>query len=90
MKVTLALLGVAVVALGTGAVWLAADVWDWFGHPIPISSSAGLSVFRDASGNLASYLRYVPGPALALIGLGVVLVPIALTLAAARWRPRVY
>ena len=90
MRVTLALLAGAVVALGTGAAWLVADVADWFGHPMAISSLAGLPVFRDAAGNLAMYEPYLPGPAFTLIGFGVVLVPIALIHAAARWRRRVY
>jgi hypothetical protein len=55
-----------------------------------ISSFAGLPVFRDAAGNLAMYEPYLPGPAFTLIGFGIVLVPIALIYAAARWRRRVY
>ena len=87
---TLALLAGAVVALGTGAAWLVADVADWFGHPMAISSFAGLPVFPAAAGNLASYEPYLPGPAFTLIGFGVVLVPTALIHAAARWHRRVY
>lgn len=69
---------------------LAAQIVDWYGHPRPISSTAGLPVFRDAADSLVSYLPFEPGPAVTLVGFGLVLVPIALVLAAARWRARVY
>jgi len=90
VRLPLALLGAAVLALATGAGMLVANVVDWYGRPRAISSTAGLPVFRDAAGNLASYLPFEPGPALTLVGFGVVLVPIALAVAAARWRARVY
>lgn len=90
MRAALALAGAAVVALVGGAGLLVADFVDWYGHPRAISSTAGLPVFRDAGGNLASYLPFEAGAAITLVGIGVVLVPIALGLAAARWRARVY
>lgn len=90
MRATFAVLGAAVVALGAGAGLLVAQVVDWYGHPRSISSTEGLPVFRDAADSLVSYLPFAPGPAVALIGVGIVVVPIALLLAAARWRARVY
>lgn len=90
MRAALALVGAAVVALGAGAVLLAADVADWFGHPLTIDSFAGLPVFRDAAGELASFPPFDPEPGATLVGVGLVLVPVALVLGAALTRRRVY
>ena len=90
MRATLALFGVAAVAVVGGLAWVAADVVGWVGHPLGLSSLAGLPVFRDAAGELVMYEPFQPGPGFTLVGLGVVLVPIALAVAAARWRRRVY
>ena len=90
MRATLALLAVAAVAVVGGLAWVAADIVGWVGHPLGLSSLAGLPVFRDASGDLVMYEPFQPGPGFTLVGLGVVLVPIALAAAAARSRRRVY
>lgn len=90
MRAIPALLAMAAVAVVAGAAWVAADVVDWVGHPLALSSLAGLPVFRDAAGDLVMYQPFLPGPGFTLVGFGVVLVPIALAAATARWRRRVY
>jgi hypothetical protein len=68
------LLIAGLLALATGAALLARSVGDYLGHPVAVSSTSGVWVFRLADGSLGGFERYTLGVEPLVIGVGLLLV----------------
>jgi hypothetical protein len=88
MRAAVGLLCVAVATLVASSLGLVVHVNAFLAAPLAISSTAGLIVIRNDDGSLVSYEPFEGGPALAGIGLGVVLLVAAVLIAASVWRRR--